>query len=347
MLQRAGHNLKVVTYGQSIDQLADYDLIRIRGIKHCYDGQGRLSLLKSLLQNFGVLTYYAKSWKRVRRQLAEFSPDVLIVNFEPFAPLIARSLKVPVVSFDNQHALLYFHLPVPKGCRWSAWITKTATRLVVRGAEHYVIMAFTPFETVDRQVHVVPPVVQDEIRQLRPTTGPKVLVYLKRPSLRFLEVLKRTDQQFLVYGYNTAATDGNLTYRVFSDRMPGELGACKAVMGSTGMSLMSEAVWLKKPFFGVPLKNEFEQTWNATLIRQSNFGDFSEEPTKEAVDHFFRHLNEYRGSLEEYRFDADAAGEKLLELIARRRGRKRKELAARDLRAGCLDSDQGQAARKG
>ncbi len=339
MLQRAGHNLKVVTYGQSIGQLADYDLIRIRGIKHCYDGQGRLSLLKSLLQNFGVLAYYAKSWKGLRRQLAEFSPDVLIVNFEPIAPLIARSLKVPVVSFDNQHALLYFHLPVPKGCGWSAWITKTATRLVVRRAEHYVIMAFTPFATDDRQVHVVPPVVQDEIRQLRPTTGPKVLVYLKRPNLRFLEVLKRTDQQFLVYGYNTAATDGNLTYRVFSDRMPGELGACKAVMGTTGMSLMSEAVWLKKPFFGIPLKNEFEQTWNATRIRQSNFGDFSEEPTKEAVDHFFRHLNEYRRSLEEYRFDADAAGEKLLELIERRRGREGKEPAARDLRARRLGAD--------
>lgn len=339
VLQRGGHNLKVVTYGQSIGQLADYDLIRIRGIRHCYDGQGRLSLLKSLLQNFGVLAYYAKGWKGLRRQLAEFLPDVLIVNFEPFAPLIARSLNVPVVSFDNQHALLYFHLPVPKGCGWSAWITKTATRLVVRRAEHYVIMAFTPFETDDRQVHVVPPVVQDEIRQLRPTTGPKVLVYLKRPNSRFLEVLKRTDQQFLVYGYNTAATDGNLTYRVFSDRMPGELGACKAVMGTTGMSLMSEAVWLKKPFFGIPLKNEFEQMWNATTIRRSNFGDFSEEPTKEAVDHFFRHLNEYRRSLEEYRFNADAAGEKLLALIERRPGREGKELAARDLRARRLGAD--------
>jgi len=331
VLQRAGHNLKVVTYGQSIGQLEDYDLIRIRGIRLYYDGQGRFSLLKSLLRNLGVLAYYAKSWKGLRRQLAEFSPDVLIVNFEPFTPLIARSLKVPIVSFDNQHALLYFHLPVPKGCGWSAWFTKTAIKLVVRRAEHYVIMAFTPSATDDGQVHVVPLVVQDEIRQVRPTAGPKVLVYLKRPNPRFLEVLKRTDQQFLVYGYNRAATDGNLTYRVFSDRMSGEIGACKAVMGTAGMSLISEAVWLKKPFFGIPVKNEFEQMWNATLIRQSNFGDFSEEPTKEAVDHFFRHLDEYRRSLEEYRFDADAAVTKLLEVIERRR--EGKELAARDIRA--------------
>ena len=105
--------------------------------------------------------------------------------------------------------------------------------------------------------------------------------------------------------------------------MPGELSACKAVMGTTGMSLLPEAVWLKKPFFGIPLKNEFEQRWNATQIRQAHFGDFAEEPTPEAVDHFFRHLDDYRRSLEAYRFDADAAGQKLLEVIEQSKGQER------------------------
>jgi UDP-N-acetylglucosamine:LPS N-acetylglucosamine transferase len=112
--------------------------------------------------------------------------------------------------------------------------------------------------------------------------------------------------------------------------MPGELGECNAVMGTAGMSLISEAVWLKKPFFGIPLKNEFEQLWNAMLIRRSNFGDFSEEPSKAEVDRFFRTLNDYRSSLDAYQFDADAAGEKILELVGRKRAPERKGLAARD-----------------
>jgi uncharacterized protein (TIGR00661 family) len=331
VLQRAGHKLKVVTYGQSIEQLADYDLIRIRGIKHYYNGQGRLSLPKTVLRNLGVLVYYARNAGKLRRQLAAFAPDILIVNFEPFVPLVVRPLKIPVVSFDNQHALLYFPFPVPRGWRRSAWITKTAIRFTVRRADHYVIMALNPSVTNDPQVHVVPPVLQEEFRQLRPTVGTKVLVYLKHPNAPFLEILKRTDQEFLVYGYNRAATDGNLTYRVFSDRMPDELSACKAVMGTTGMSLLPEAIWLKKPFFGIPLKNEFEQRWNATQIRQAHFGDFAEEPTPEAVDHFFRQLDDYRRSLAEFRFDADAAGQKLLELIEQSRRRETKQLASRDL----------------
>ena len=330
LLQRAGHKLKVVTYGQSIAQLAEYDLIAIKGINHWYDRRGRLSLLKSIFKNRGVLSYYAGNWRKLKRQLREFSPDVVIVNFEPFTALIGRSLRLPILSFDNQHALLHFNRTVPLGYRWAAWITKTAIRCVAPGAEYYVVMAFAPFETDDRRVHVVPPVVHEEIRQLRPKVGPKVLVYLKRPNPRFLEVLKQTDQQYLVYGYNLAATDRNLTFRVFSDRMPGELGECNAVMGTAGMSLISEAVWLKKPFFGIPLKNEFEQLWNAMLIRRSNFGDFSEEPSKAEVDRFFRTLNDYRSSLDAYQFDADAAGEKILELVGRKRAPERKGLAARD-----------------
>ncbi len=306
-------------------------MIRIQGIRHHYDRRGRLSLLKSLVRNLGVLVYYVRGGPALRRQLAEFSPDVLIVNFEPFVPLVARSLKVPVVSFDNQHALLYSDLLVPKGWGWSAWVTKTAIRLVARRAEHYMIMALNPVPTDGHSVHVVPPVVQNEIRRLKPTVGSHVLVYLKHPTGRLLEVLKQVDQPFLVYGCNRAATDGNLTYRVFSDRMHNELGACKAVMGTTGMSLTSEAVWLKKPFFGIPLKNEFEQLWNARVIQRLGFGDFSEEPTKDEVERFLGDLDGYRRSLEGYRFDSDAAGQKLLELIERKL--EGTDLAAPDLHA--------------
>jgi uncharacterized protein (TIGR00661 family) len=330
VLQGAGHRLKVVTYGQSVDQLADYDLIPIRGISHRYDRRGRFSLLRSVFWNLGVLGYHARGWQRLRRQLAEFSPDVAIVNFEPFVPLLARSLKIPVISFDNQHALLRFRLTAPAGWRRSAWFTKTAIGFVARQAEHYVIMAFVSAARDDGRVHVVPPAVQNEIRRIRPSIGSHVLVYLKHPSPPFLEVLRQTGEQFLVYGCNRAGRDGNLTFRVFNNRMHDELGSCKAVMGTTGMSLLSEAVWLKKPFFGIPLPNEYEQRWNASVLRRANFGDFSERPTKEAVGGFFHRLDDYRRSLDDYRFDPDAAGRKLLELVERQPERRSGGLAARE-----------------
>jgi hypothetical protein len=85
-------------------------------------------------------------------------------------------------------------------------------------------------------------------------------------------------------------------------------------MGTSGLSLITEAVWLKKPFFGVPLKNEFEQTSNSLFIKEAGLGDFSERPSRGEVEAFFRNLGGFRTALAEFRFDPDAAGKALLEL---------------------------------
>ena len=180
VLEGAGRRLKVITYGRSVGLLGGYDLIEIRGIRHCYNRAGRLSLLKSLAGNAGVLRYYWMNWASLRRQLAAFSPDLFIVNFEPFSRLIARSLGVPVVSFDNQHALVFLEQRVPPGFRLSYLVTKTAARFVTAGADAYVVMSFRSAERCRHNVRIVPPVVQSVFRQLQPKIGDYVLVYLER-----------------------------------------------------------------------------------------------------------------------------------------------------------------------
>jgi len=317
VLEGAGHRLKVVTYGRSVSQLRDYDLLEIRGIRHSYNRAGRLSLPKSIAGNLGVLGYYWANWTSLRRQLRAFSPDLFIVNFEPFSALLARSLGVPFVSFDNQHALVFLQQRVPPGFRLSSLITKAATRVVTAGAEAYVVMSFSAAPWRRGNVHIVPPVVQSEFRRLRPEIGDYVLVYLKEPNPSFLQVLRQIDERFVIYGYNVDTADGNLTFRRFNDDMPREMAACKAVMGTSGLSFITEAVWLKKPYFGVPLKNEFEQTTNSFFIKEAGWGDFSEQPTRDEVEGFFRGLQGFRAALAEFRFDPDAAGKALLELADR------------------------------
>lgn len=328
LLEGAGHRLKVVTYGRSVSLLDGYDLIEIRGIHHYYNRAGRLSLLKSAAGNAGVFGYYLANWISLRRKLRAFSPDLFIVNFEPLAPLLARSLGVPFISFDNQHALVFLEQRVPHGFRLSSLITKTAVRVVAAGADAFVVMSFIPANRCPDHVRVVPPVVQTDFRQLRPEIGDYVLVYLKERNPSFLQVLRQMDERFIVYGYNIDAVEGNLTFRVFNENMPRELAGCKAAMGTSGLSFITEAVWLKKPFFGVPLKNEFEQAANSLFVKEAGLGDFSEHPSREQVEGFFRGLAGFRAALAEFRFDPDAAGRALLELAESCLSRARNPAAA-------------------
>jgi uncharacterized protein (TIGR00661 family) len=314
VLEAAGHRLKVVTYGRSIGRLRDYDLLEIRGIRHCYNQAGRLSLLKSIAGNVNVLRYYAANWASIRRQLQAFSPDLFIVNFEPLTIRIARSLGVPVISFDNQHALVYLKQRVPLGFRLSSLLTQAATRVVTAGAEAYVVMSFLPANRRRPNVHVVPPVLQDEFRHLQPEIGDYAMVYLKEPNPALIQVLRRIGERFVIYGYDRAASEGNLTFRAFNEDMPRELAGCKAVIGTSGLSLITEALWLKKPFFGVPLKNEFEQMANSIFVKDAGLGDFAERPSPEAIGDFFRAGEDFRAALAGFNFDPDAAGRALLDL---------------------------------
>ena len=324
VLEAAGHRLKVVTYGRSVGILSGYDLMEIRGIRHCYNKAGRLSLARSVAGNAGVFRYYATNWILLRRQLQAFSPDLFIINFEPLTALLARSLGVPFISFSNQHALLFVPQRVPPGFYFSSLITKTAARVVAAGADAFVVMSFLPAETLPDNVHVVSPTVQDGFRRLRPETGDYVLVYLKERNPALLQVLRRIDERFVVYGYDLEATEGNLTFRVFNERMPRELAGCKAAIGTSGLSFITETVWLKKPFFGVPLKNEFEQTANSLFIREAGLGDFSENPTRVQIEGFLHGLDAFRAALASFRFDPDSAGRVLLgcaeNLYSRTRG---------------------------
>jgi uncharacterized protein (TIGR00661 family) len=314
LLEGAGHRLKVVTYGRSVSQLHGYDLLEIRGISHYYNRAGRLSLPRTIAGNVGVLGYYAANWMALRRQLRAFSPDLFIVNFEPLAALLARSLGVPFVSFDNQHALVFLPQRAPRGFYFSSLLTKTAARLVAAGADAYVVMSFLGERRRRENVRVVPPVLQDEFRRLQPEIGDYVLVYLKEPNPALLQVLRQIDERFVIYGYHVDAADGNLTFRTFNGAMPRELAGAKAVIGTSGLSFITEAVWLKKPFFGVPLKNEFEQTANAIFMKEAGLGDFSERPSRENLSAFLGNLPGFRAALAEFRFDPDGAGKALLEL---------------------------------
>jgi uncharacterized protein (TIGR00661 family) len=314
VLESAGHRLKVMTYGRSVSQLPGYDLLEIRGITHHYTREGRLSLLRSIVGNLGTLGYYAAHWTALRRELQAFAPDLFIVNFEPLAPLLARSLGVPFLSFDNQHALVFLPQAVPPGFRWSALMTKTAARIVAAGADAYVVMSFLADHPRRDHVRVVAPVLQDEFRRLRPEVGDYVLVYLKERNPALLAVLRQIDERFVVYGYNVDTAEGNLTFRTFNASMPRELANCKAALGTSGLSFLTEAIWLKKPCFAVPLKNEFEQMANALFLREAGLGDFSEQPGRPEIEGFLQNLPGYRAALAEFRFDPDAAGKALLEL---------------------------------
>lgn len=67
-----------------------------------------------------------------------------------------------------------------------------------------------------------------------------------------------------------------------------------------GFTLISEALYLKKPIYSVPVKGQFEQILNAFYLEKLGYGEFHEEADKKSIETFLEKLPVYRKNLEKY-----------------------------------------------
>jgi len=91
----------------------------------------------------------------------------------------------PMVCVAHQYLLLHPQFPFPRNSGFDRRIVNFNTRLTAMGAERRLALSFRPYGPQETVPHltVVPPLLRREVKQLTPTTGDFVLVYLTHPSL--------------------------------------------------------------------------------------------------------------------------------------------------------------------
>ena len=312
LLLQDGHAIKVLTYGdRACRLLAGYQPTRIEGVPlHC--NRKGLSVWATVGKNLHCIPFYLRNWPRLKRELSAFAPDVFITAYEPFTTYAAHALKRPLVSMDNQNELL--HLPQSAaGNTFDLKLARLATRICTRGAACYIVKSFRAAGAARSGSHLrlVAPLVQREIRALRPADGHHVLVYLTKPNPDLIAVLRTLRERFIVYCHGQMGEEGNLSFRAPGPEYLLDLASCKAIIGTTGFSLIADAIYLKKPYFGVPLKKQFEQIHNARFLRESGLGDFSTSPARADLERFLASLPGFRAKLAQCDLDPTQQGETL------------------------------------
>jgi len=295
-LRAEGHAVKVLTYGdRACDTLAPFAPTRIEGITLAFTARG-MSVPATVRANLGCLPFFLGHWGRLRRELEAFRPDVFITAYEPFTMVAAHVLRRPLVSMDNQNELL--HQPRPTGAPWLEFrLVQLATLVATHGAAAYVIKSYRKAVPSTRRYRFVSPLIQLETQGMRPTEGEHVLVYLTKPNPALLAVLRALPGRFIVYCHDRTGTEGNLEFRAHGATFLPDLASARAIIGTTGFSLIADAIFLGKPYFGVPLRRQFELVYNARFLARSGFGDYSESPTREQLAGFLGDLPRYRSQL--------------------------------------------------
>jgi len=288
-----GHEVKMATSGRALPYLREHlpDVEEIWGLGFVLE-HGEVEAWKTLVLNVrGSMRGIPEDWHRGHELARTFAPDVVIADFDGFSYLFAKVHRLPVLSVDN--------IQMVDRCRHDANILRGVHNHYLEGrafvatkiprADRYLITTFFYPQLRKKRTMLVPSLLRPEIVAARPEPGEHLLVY-GRISDASIAALRASGVPCLVYGARTVTADeqdGNLRYRPFAnDAFIEDLRTCRGVVASAGFSLMSEAVFLRKPMLALPLAGQFEQEMNARYLERLGYGTAASELDAEALERF-------------------------------------------------------------
>jgi uncharacterized protein (TIGR00661 family) len=297
-----GHQVLVFTYGQAVFFLGeDFDVFEVPGLKISYKNN-KVVYWETIYDNFKKVIEQSRSWKKILDRFRQFNPDLVITDFEPLTSLLAKVQRTPLLSFDNQHQLIRTRVKIPSRYQKDLLADKLVIRSMVRRANHYLITSFFETPVIRKNTDLVPPVVRQEVLDLKPQKQDFILVYQTSDFSDIAKSIKGMDQKFVVVGMHKAEIDGNIEYRNFSNA--GDwldlLSNCKAMIGNAGASLISEALFLSKPLLVVPIKKQVEQVVNAKYLEAAGYGIACPKFSRTCLSDFLNRLPEFEKNLQKY-----------------------------------------------
>ncbi|RMF55810.1 hypothetical protein D6745_01055 [Candidatus Woesearchaeota archaeon] len=301
-LLRHRHNIIITAGGKAYKYLHGRfnDVFEIEPFHISYK-DNTVNRLGTFFEFFRHFRKKVRSARRIIRIIKRFRPDVIISDFDIYSVFLKPVCRVPIISIDNQSIITNAKISFPR----KHWLDYIISWLLVKSAtsaaDYHLITSFFQAEIKKKNTYLFPPVIRKKILDAKPTSRGHVLVYQTSwTDKKLFEVLKKVPENFVVYGYKKTGKDNNLTFRNFDERnFVKDLASCKAVITNGGFTLITEALYLRKPVLSVPVKKQFEQILNAHYLDKTGIGKFCEEISVSAVKSFLKSLRKYKKKLEQ------------------------------------------------
>lgn len=302
-LEKKGHDVVIMTYGRAYKVLKKrFKVFKVKGL-HLIFQRSILKKRRTFAYNLENFSKNIRRWKRFHSLMRDFNPDLCISDMEPIVPILRNWYKLPLICLDNQHRITNLRIDVPKRYYGDYLLAKGVVNSFVKRADYFIIASFSKTPILKRNTFIVPPIIREKVRRIeKKRYGKKILVYLTKKDRGVIKILKNTKENFVIYSYNKFRKKGNLEFKT-KESFISDLKNCKAIIGTAGFTLISEAIYLDKPYFALPLKGQFEQTLNALFLKKAGFGEYSESLTEREFENFLENLGKYKKKLQKYKPD--------------------------------------------
>lgn len=280
---RKYHQIVIYAPGQAYDLLnpvykgTDVVVRHIPGLAFHYTNCHQLNNLKTGLKGLGYIAKYAALSRRLRADIEKEMPDLVITDFEPALPRVARRVGVPVISLDHQHVLLVSDLStLPTNLRRHAFFMAQIVRAYCHGQVQTVVSSFyfPPLKPKVQDVSQIGVLLRTEVLEAVPEHGDHIVVYLRRfGSSEVFRALEACGCEVRIYGLGAQPSSGRLKFfPIDMCRFVEDLATSRALISTAGNQLIGEALYLEKPVLAMPEHRNHEQRINGHFLRCSGAG---------------------------------------------------------------------------
>jgi len=303
-LKEKNFDIRIVAGGKAYSFLSkEYSFVEeIESVKFVFK-DNKTRLFYTVLQTlYRTITRSFSSFLKVRGIIKDFKPELIITDAEPISHIAARISSIKRISIDNPHALLYRKYKVNRSEFLSWFLLIFALKISIFGADKYIIYDYFDEQIDNQRVLFIKPLIQQELLKQKPRYGDYIFVYQSLTDNNFVcNALKKIDEKFIVYGFNKNLIDKNLIFKQFNqDELFQDISCAKAVITNGGFNVISEALYLKKPIYCLPIKYQFEQILNGKFVEKLGAGISKVDLDEKNLKEFLSNLDYYKKNLNLY-----------------------------------------------
>jgi uncharacterized protein (TIGR00661 family) len=231
-----------------------------KGLSFYYGRKGKISILKSI----GKANFLSISIALMKVPFKEY--DLIISDYEPITLWGAKIAGVPAVGIGNMYSMTSEKFPEVGG---SSRASKLVTKLMCP-AKNKIGMHFQKFDDF-----IYYPVIRGELRNATVSNENFTLVYLNSYSddelIKFLSHPDFAYRKFVIYSNKSASryfVNNCEVKPLNNETFTKDMLSCSGVITAGGFQTISEALYLGKKLFVIPIKKQFEQNSNARILAQ-------------------------------------------------------------------------------
>ena len=249
--------------------------------------QKSINLRKTIWFNLLKSKTFKNSLDRIDQLVKKHRPDV-ILNFYDVLGGIYNALYRPDCQFwviGHQYLIHHPEFPFAQGQPLQKLLFKINTHITSMGADSILALSFRSLPPHQiKNLHVLPPVLRKEVKNLRPTEGDFFLAYMVNPGYAEEVITEaKNNPEIKIEAFWDKKDEPkvqqplpNLTIHLVDDKLFLEkMSACKGLLSTAGFESVCEAMYLGKFVMMVPVKGQYEQACNALDAKISGVGIIS------------------------------------------------------------------------